>query len=56
MRGETQGQDRDGTETTRVVNPDEINIDDDDEAEEDTDDSEYMMKSEFNYISFKFIR
>lgn len=31
VRGETQGQDRDGTDTTRVVNPDEINIDEDDE-------------------------
>lgn len=55
MRGETQGQDRDGTDTNRVINPDEINIDydDDDEAEEDIDDSEYTLKSEFNKISFK---
>jgi hypothetical protein len=56
VRGETQGQDRDGTETNRVINPDEINIDyddDDDEAEEDIDDSEYTVKSEFNKISFK---
>nr|CAD7440654.1 unnamed protein product [Timema bartmani] len=30
VRGETQGQGRDGTDTTRVVNPDEINIDDSD--------------------------
>jgi hypothetical protein len=58
VRGETQGQDRDGTETSRVINPDEINIDydEDDEAEEDADDSEYTVKSEFNNISFKFIR
>jgi hypothetical protein len=55
VRGETQGQDRDGTDTNRVINPDEINIDydDDDEAEEDIDDSEYTLKSEFNKISFK---
>nr|CAD7396578.1 unnamed protein product [Timema cristinae] len=30
VRGETQGQGRDGTDTTRVVNPDEINIEDSD--------------------------
>lgn len=34
VRGETQGQNRDGTDTTRVVNPDEIAIDDDDEENE----------------------
>lgn len=33
VRGETQGQDRDGTDTTRVVNPDEIDIDDEEESE-----------------------
>lgn len=31
VRGETQGQERDGTDTARVINPDEINIDEDDE-------------------------
>jgi len=41
VRGEMQGQDTDGTDTSRVVNPDEINIDMDDEDEEDeADDSE----------------
>jgi hypothetical protein len=40
VRGETQGQDKDGADTTRVVNPDEINIDFDDEDEDDeADDS-----------------
>ncbi|KAJ8875020.1 hypothetical protein PR048_022910 [Dryococelus australis] len=34
VRGETQGQDRDGTDTSRVVNPDEINIDEDDDDED----------------------
>jgi hypothetical protein len=41
VRGETQGQDKDGTDTTRVTNPDEINIDYDDEDE--ADDSEYTL-------------
>lgn len=55
VRGETQGQDRDGTETARVINPDEINIDyDDDEAEEDVDDGEYIFKFEFNKITSYF--
>jgi hypothetical protein len=40
VRGETQGQDRDGTDTTRVINPDEINIDYDDEEEDDDDDDD----------------
>lgn len=41
VRGETQGQDTDGTDTSRVLNPDEINIDIDDEDEDDeADDSE----------------
>ncbi|RZF38031.1 hypothetical protein LSTR_LSTR006430 [Laodelphax striatellus] len=41
VRGETQGQDRDGTDTTRVVNPDEINIDEDDDiADESGDDDD----------------
>ncbi|XP_063242429.1 pre-mRNA-splicing factor syf1 homolog isoform X1 [Bacillus rossius redtenbacheri] len=31
VRGETQGQDRDGTDKSRVINPDEINIDEDDD-------------------------
>lgn len=34
VRGETQG---DGKEGDKVVNPDEINIDDDDEDEEDAE-------------------
>lgn len=37
VRGETQGQDRDGTDTTRVVNPEEIDIDDDDVSDQDSD-------------------
>jgi hypothetical protein len=42
VRGETQSQDKDGTDTTRVVNPDEINIDfdDDDDDDDEADDSE----------------
>lgn len=36
VRGETQGQERDGTDTTRVINPDEINIDEDDEDVNDS--------------------
>lgn len=40
VRGETQGQDRDGTDTTRVVNPDEINIDEDDDDDDDGKDSD----------------
>jgi hypothetical protein len=50
VRGEMQGQDTDGTDTTRVVNPDEINIDmdDEDEDEEDeADDSEYTLQPNF---------
>lgn len=46
VRGETQSQDRDGTDTTRVINPDEINIDyddeDEDEDDDEADDSEYI--------------
>lgn len=38
VRGETQGQSRDGTDTTRVVNPDEIAIDEDDEDDENGED------------------
>lgn len=41
VRGETQGQERDGTDTTRVINPDEINIDeDDDDVNESSEDEE----------------
>ncbi|XP_046676581.1 LOW QUALITY PROTEIN: pre-mRNA-splicing factor syf1 homolog [Homalodisca vitripennis] len=40
VRGETQGQERDGTDTTRVVNPDEINIDEDDEDVNDSSEDE----------------
>jgi hypothetical protein len=43
VRGETQGQDRDGTDTSRVINPDEINIDSDEEDEDEADDSEYIL-------------
>jgi hypothetical protein len=46
VRGETQSQDRDGTDTTRVINPDEINVDcddeDEDEDDDEADDSEYI--------------
>ncbi|XP_047117336.1 pre-mRNA-splicing factor syf1 homolog [Schistocerca piceifrons] len=34
VRGETQGQERDGVDKTRISNPDEINIDEDDEDED----------------------
>jgi hypothetical protein len=40
VREETQSQDRDGTDATRVINPDEINIDCD---EDEADDSEYSV-------------
>ncbi|XP_054282324.1 pre-mRNA-splicing factor syf1 homolog [Macrosteles quadrilineatus] len=40
VRGETQGQDRDGTDTTRVLNPDEINIDEDDHDVNDSSEEE----------------
>jgi hypothetical protein len=46
VRGETQIQDRDGTGTSRVINPDEINIDfddDDEEHEDEADDSECTL-------------
>lgn len=44
VRGETQGQDRDGNDTTRVINPDEINIDYDEEDEDEADDNLPVQK------------
>lgn len=46
VRGETQGQNRDGTDTTRVVNPDEIAIDDDDDDENGEEGSEESAEEE----------
>ncbi|KAL0274475.1 UNVERIFIED_CONTAM: hypothetical protein PYX00_006887 [Menopon gallinae] len=45
VRGETQVQSRDGLESTKVANPDEINIDDDDEDEDEGPDDMPVEKS-----------